>query len=249
MLRYFDTEELLKPSFIKSNGYRYYTDNDFEVIDKIKKLRRYHFSYNEIKKLLCSKLEIDKDIYLKKLEEIKDTASNYDELIFELEEISEVKDSNKYVNTYEVNISKRQSFIALCKKEIVEINDLEVFIEGRFKEIRLSKMKLAGSYFVRFIENNKIDKEKLQIEYCQPVIEFKEFKGFETKKVEAMNCISTIHYGDYDCIESAYDYLCEWTRGNGYKIHGDFAERYFVDSSLTLSNNQFITEVFVPVCK
>ncbi|MBY2479139.1 MerR family transcriptional regulator, partial [Clostridioides difficile] len=49
MLRYYDKENILRPSHVENNGYRYYTEGDINVISKIKNLRRYEFTYEEIK--------------------------------------------------------------------------------------------------------------------------------------------------------------------------------------------------------
>ena len=53
MLRHYDKIGLLKPSYIKDNGYRYYSDEEMHKISIIKQLRRYEFSLEEIDKIIC----------------------------------------------------------------------------------------------------------------------------------------------------------------------------------------------------
>ena len=52
-LRYYEQVELLSPSFIDDNGYRYYEGKDLIVLNKIVSLRQMNFSIEEIKKILA----------------------------------------------------------------------------------------------------------------------------------------------------------------------------------------------------
>ena len=50
-IRYYDQQGLLKPSFLKENGYRMYTDDDFVRLQKILTFRYLGFSLEEIRDL------------------------------------------------------------------------------------------------------------------------------------------------------------------------------------------------------
>ena len=50
-IRYYDQQELLKPSFLNENGYRMYTDDDFVRLQKILTFRYLGFSLEEIRDL------------------------------------------------------------------------------------------------------------------------------------------------------------------------------------------------------
>ena len=47
-VRYYDKKGLLKPSLIDTNGYRLYTDKDFEKLQKILSLKYLGFSLDDI---------------------------------------------------------------------------------------------------------------------------------------------------------------------------------------------------------
>lgn len=51
-IRYYDSQNLLKPSHVTSSGYRLYTDNDFGRLQKILTLKYLGFSLDEIRSLL-----------------------------------------------------------------------------------------------------------------------------------------------------------------------------------------------------
>lgn len=249
MLRYYDNENILKPNFVDSNGYRFYSDSEIEVINKIKHLRRYYFSYDEIKAILSNHQENDKNIYLAKLEELKTTVNDYDILISELEHTHTNSNIPKIVNNYDIQIGQRTSFYSLCKKSSLKANKIDNFIDKVVTKSVNSKIFFLGSYFITFLENKDSLEDMLEIEFCQPIESSKKLKGFETKHFQDTTYISTIHYGDYENINQAYIHLYKFTSNHNYKIIGSFSEKYYVDSYLTSHCNEFITEVSVAVLK
>lgn len=50
-IRYYDEKGLLKPSLMKESGYRYYTDKDFAILQRILVLKRLGFGLDEIKEI------------------------------------------------------------------------------------------------------------------------------------------------------------------------------------------------------
>ena len=48
-IRYYDKQELLKPSYVSEAGYRFYTDADFVRLQKILSLKYLGFSLEEIR--------------------------------------------------------------------------------------------------------------------------------------------------------------------------------------------------------
>ena len=61
-LRFYETEGLLKPSFIDRNtGYRYYEANQLVDISKIVSLRQIGLSINDIKDVIISGIKEDVD--------------------------------------------------------------------------------------------------------------------------------------------------------------------------------------------
>lgn len=249
ILRYYDSENVLKPSFVDSNGYRFYTDAQVEVINKIKYLRKYHFSYDEIKNILSNNKEEDKDIYLKKLEELKNSINDYDTLISELECEHKIKITPKIINKYDIQILEKKAFKALCKKIIIKEDEIETFIDKITMKIINSNVSLLGGYYIKFLENKDLQETYLEIEFCQPIAQDKEIKGFEIKSFENTLCIGTVHYGGYESIHQAYVSLYKFASDNNYKIIGSFMEKYYVDAYFTPYSNEFITEISVDVSK
>ena len=249
MLRYYDKENLLKPSYIGDNGYRYYAHEDINVISKIKNLRRYEFTYEEIKDILDNDKYGNIDIYINKIEELRNNINKYGYLISELEEKKKIKERNIIINNYDVNFCERQSVKVLWKRAVINCEDIEKFIESSYSIISQNKVIKLGWYYVMFCENENLDENICEIEYYQPIVNSEELKGFYTKTIEEGTYISNICYGDYENLSYAYAALYKWAKNNDFKIKGNFMERYFIDSSLTSSRCEFITEVSVEVSK
>lgn len=102
MLRYYDEKGLLKPKKDETNGYRYYTNDDIAIANKIILLRKYHFSIDEIKNVLEMDSTTVKDKYEQKIAELYEKTIEYYQLIEEMKTFIEPKNKTKRANTYDV---------------------------------------------------------------------------------------------------------------------------------------------------
>lgn len=249
MLRYYDEEDILKPSQVEENGYRLYSDEALMQIHDIKRLRKFHFSYNEIKMIFKTQQMDNPQIYIEKMESLKATVGNYDALISELETFEQNKSKSKFKNPYEVQIGVMAPCNAIQKRTILKEENLGDFINDCYQKFSTEPVTFLGIYQVMFYELETLDEGYLDVAYHQPILELTEIQGFDAKVCEAFEVISTIHYGTYDELDQAYAVLTKWAQKNAYKMIGPFTEKYFVDSFYTSDCTQFITEVSVRVMK
>lgn len=249
MLRYYDKENILKPSCIKDNGYRYYTDKDISIISKIKILRRYDFTYEEIKIILDNNKYEDKHIYINKIKELTHNMNKYGDLISEIEEEKDIKNKNIIINNYDINFCEKQSVQTLCKRVLINYDEIDKFIESCYSVVSQKRITKLGYYYIMFYDNENLDENICDIEYYQHIVNNEEINNFDTKTIEEATYISTIHYGTYSKISKAYAALYKWTENNEFKIKGNFIEKYFIDSSISSYSVDFITEVSIKVCK
>lgn len=250
MLRYYDKENILNSSHISDSGYRYYTDEDIEVLLKIKNLRRYEFSYKEIKKIFDDSLYYDRELYLRKIEELKLNVDKYRDMIFELENNKSNTNTNTIIiNDYIISICEREKENVLCKRLILRYDEVEKFIEDSYKYLLTNKVARLGSYYLAFCKNENLGENLLEVEYIQAVIDIKNVPSFENRSISKGTYITTMHFGSYEGISKAYASLYKWAKNNNYDIKGDFMERYFVDSSMVSSDSEFVTEIIVKVLK
>lgn len=77
MLRYYDEKGLLKPKKDEMNGYRYFTNEDIAIANKIKLLRKYHFSIDEMKNVLEMDAATIKGKYEQKIAQLYEKTIEY----------------------------------------------------------------------------------------------------------------------------------------------------------------------------
>ena len=89
------------------------------------------------------------------------------------------------------------------------------------------------------------------IETCEAVTEVKkdteqlQFKVLP--KVEEAACI--FHKGSYDTLSKSYDSLLKFIEDNGYLIRGNIRESYIDGVWNKDSEEEWLTEIQIPVCK
>ena len=218
MLRYYDEKSLLKPTKDKKNGYRYYTKDDIEVINRIKLLRKYNFSIDDIKNILNMDSEDIKIIYQNKIDELSEKAIEYFYVIEELKGYIESNYTINTVNAYDVFFGIKKSFHALFLRGIVDEDGLELLIDKLNNSINKINPILNGKYFAIFHSVEERDFYLYDVEVCQPILVEKELNDSRIKFFKEAHYISTIHIGTYDRISNAYAALYNWARSNGYKI-------------------------------
>ena len=86
-LRYYDEIDLFKPSYVDFySGYRYYEDNQIDIIKKINKLKEFGLSLDEIKEYMKTN---DEKILINKMK-------GYEKKMSEIKEFLNSKESVKY---------------------------------------------------------------------------------------------------------------------------------------------------------
>ncbi|KEQ22551.1 MerR family transcriptional regulator [Paenibacillus tyrfis] len=247
MLRYYDEKSLLRPRKDEVNGYRYYTNNDIETVSKIKLLRKYHFSMDEIKHVLEMDPEAIKDRFQHKIAELNEKAIEYMDVIEEMKNYIEPKKTKNRVNAYDVFWGVRKPFHAVCLRKVVDEAGLELLIEQLHNHVNKMNPVLTGNYFSIFHAVEESDVYQYDVEVCQPILLERELQDSRIKCFEETNYIGTIHMGNYDSISYAYSALYDWAHSHGYRLDGPFIERYYADESAAIDKDEFVTEVGIAI--
>lgn len=78
-----------------------------------------------------------------------------------------------------------------------------------------------------------------------------------SEQVDGSFNASTIHYGGYEYLHEAYDFLTEWIKENGYRIRNQnplgekesIRESYLVDSHSAKAKEEYQTKLEVEITK
>ncbi|WP_162616181.1 MerR family transcriptional regulator [Paenibacillus lutimineralis] len=247
MLRYYDEKGLLTPKKDEANGYRYYSADDIQILNTIKKLRRYHFSIEDIKLMLESDGEVVNAFFQQKITELQEIAQGYANAIEEMKRAVEAEKTINRVQTYPVFQGTSPSFHAICFRETVNEDGLELFMDHLQQSVKQMNPVLCGQHFAIFHTVQEADTELYDVEICQP-IDWK--KGTDDSRIRFFRespCISTLHRGSYDSISYAYRALHDWATAGGYPIQGPFIEIYHTDGWVISNEEAFVTEVCVSI--
>ncbi|MGL5616950.1 MAG: MerR family transcriptional regulator [Sarcina sp.] len=147
-LRYYDNIGLLKPSFKNELNYRFYTDEDLVILQKIISLKFLDFSISEIEEIMNSNndKQVEMLINKKKLLEQKIKQLNFiNNALEKVEsdlEINTNSDIDWCVIANEIKVSRIKSHKVSCGKEIKDMKNHKL-LHGELIEslIELSKTK------------------------------------------------------------------------------------------------------------
>lgn len=252
-LRYYDEIELLTPSKINyENNYRYYSKEQLHLILVIKHLREANFSLKEIKTLLGREdLEYNTRMIKEKCKEIDDKINDLIRLKEKLnfcidERRKEVKKTDeiiiKYIPESYVAYQKSKGMCTVDEFTIRYCNLMSLIEKNNFHTTK-NVMALYYDDCIQFEDERKND---YNIEVCAQVSEIKEIPGI-VRKFGGFNAASIIHYGSYENMVDDYRKLNDYIIKNGYEIIGPAIDNYLVDIISTNNENNYITELLIPI--
>ncbi|MFZ5354571.1 MAG: MerR family transcriptional regulator [Bacillota bacterium] len=249
-LHYYDEIGLLKPSIIdEPSKYRYYSPEQIPAIFIIKNYKTAGFTLKQIKKLL---LRDDMD-YVQSM--IKMQCAVIDQRILELSLIKEglrllahQKDSSTIADTemklkdFPLSYVVYKRYRSPCSKENFYIRYAELC-----NMIEAHKLHILGPMMAVYYEAyENPNYENMDFEVCVTVAEQAEIDGI-VRKFGDFTALSAIHYGSYANIPATCIKMFKWMSDNNYVPYGPYIERYVVDISSTINENNYITELIRPV--
>lgn len=227
-LRYYDEIGLLKPAYVnEENKYRYYSTEQFLMIDLIKQFKATGMTLDIIKKILSSQTSI---AFM--LENIRSQSDKLEEKIKELTSIKNYLDDLDKDISQNIEYGLEKIFTIYNEKrkyikyDVVSTNIQELDLNLRDVILDLEKnndevyIKLGNTVSYEYLNNNQ-------------KIVYKGFKAFTKDD----NNVCYLPEGDYLTIiyegslqESIkyYNILLEYIEENGIEVVGDFNETWII---------------------
>ena len=254
-LRYYDEIELLIPEKIDSNsGYRYYSNEQLTLVIVIKHFKEAGFSLKEIKQLLGREdLEYNKTKIKEKCKEIDDKINDLirlnEKLNFCLYEGKKKKYTKKEAQI-EIKYIPETYIAYLRSPGVISVDEFTV----RYCRLRslIEKNKfhttknVMALYYNSCIEFENDNKQEYDIEVCAQVSETKEIPGL-VRKFGGFRAVSSMHYGSYDNMIDVYRKMVKYINQNGYEICGPAIDNYIVDIISTCDENNYVTQLLIPI--
>ncbi|MCX7885047.1 MAG: MerR family transcriptional regulator [Caloramator sp.] len=252
-LRHYDKLDLLKPSLVKNNGYRYYSLDQLYLLDLIRFYRKLGLSLSEIKRIIADKIDIEDTIEL-----FQNQQYEIEKQIKELEKQKDlIKKKHKYIKSM---LKKPQGTAFLNKKNKIRIakiktasKDLES-AEIRFRKALKSFTKLNDIlslellYEIKYepsVNNKKEEKHSICFIITDDYIEEDNIKICELNE----GLYASIIYIDYyDNYKKDVDELFKFIDKKNLHPEGSLYERY-IASEFSDKGEKGFMELFIKVCK
>lgn len=246
-LRYYEKEELLLPSFVDENGYRYYETIQLLELAKIISFRQIGLSIEEIKKVLAgSDL---KEILMSRKEQVEMELKDFNYQLSKINYLLEGKDMK-----YEVITKELPEYVIYYKEGIIkDFSEITNFILSSAEECRETNSTLKciepDYCYMNYLDGEYKDHD-IKIRYAQAV----EKEGIENEtikfqKLKPVNAICIYHRGAYNDLGKAYGFIMKYIEDNNYEIIESPRERY-IDGIWNKENiADWLTEIQVPVKK
>lgn len=245
-LRYYDEEGLLRPSFRDpENGYRYYSQKDYERAGWIYQLKELEFSIAEIREVLnnCEKEEDLSSYFAEKKQQIEERVRKEKELIRKLNLYYKPKRLEERSMEYEIIRKETEAVMAAVLRYEGTYSDVGKHIGELYKAV---KNEGKGEPFCCYYDMEY--KEVTEIELCVPVKRSVTSGKVETKIFPEGKVISTIHVGSYEKLKDAYKALLDYAEENKLKLLTPVREIYRKGPGMIFkgNENQYVTEILLP---
>lgn len=101
-------------------------------------------------------------------------------------------------------------------------------------------------YYDNCIDFEEKEKKDYDIEVCIAISEEREI-GSLVRKFGGFKAVTAVHYGSYDSMIETYRKLYKYIYENGYEICGEPVDNYLVDIMNTVDEENYVTELIIPI--
>ncbi|MBS5036988.1 MAG: MerR family transcriptional regulator [Fusobacterium sp.] len=248
ILRYYDKIGLMSPDFIGENGYRYYSKKQIWKLNNIRNLRNIGVGLEDIKEFLDERnINSANDIIEFQLEKVEDKIKKLTELKEELtskleniEFFKTFKDFNKPVLKF---IPKRK----FLRSKGNFRQDWEIDFELKI----LNEKTEYDNDFI--LTNNEIGATLSKENFFKgEYLTFSESFIINDVKGEIIPegyFLTIVFKGKYDESYKYYNILKKYIEENNLIVTGDIHEIYHIEIHITENEDEFITEIQIPVAE
>lgn len=247
-LRFYDEANLLKPSFVDENGYRYYETEQLNTLIAIMQLRRLDVPVAEVKKILTSP---DKtELLTKHLLFLEKEALKKQEQISLLKKMLASAEKGDFMEKYNAKkIIVPQNVVYYKHGVIPSMNKLFDFVLSAGKEAKANNPTLKCKNYCYVSYTAKEYKEKdVELEYVEAVDAIgKESENVKFRVDKQITAISVTHKGAYENLPICYSFALNYIKENGYEIDSAIREVYIHGCWDTEKEDDYVTEIQIPI--
>ncbi|MBS9805503.1 MerR family transcriptional regulator [Bacillus cereus] len=253
-LRYYDEKGIFHPSIVDpQTNYRYYTIDQFSLLDMIKFLRQLNIPLKEIKQYIdernpsyaLSLLEKQQEMMLKKQKEIEYALAKMEHRIHLIKKATKAETDRILIK----KIPKRKiTAIAVAPNTTDDMFDY--YIHSLQKNMKqMDDSLFSGDIGVTISKKAFMQKEFQAYSSVFILLDYMPYQVHSSDSIKAGIFACAYHHGSYEETGETYKKLMEYIDQEGYEIIGDSIEIGLIDWSVTENPEEQVTEIQIPVMK
>lgn len=254
-LRYYDRKGILSPEIVdEQNGYRYYSEQQFIDVDRIKFYKMLGLSLEEIKNYkqirhvdeALIKLKIQKKLFKKKIQKMQAVEKNLESIIDTIEKTTNHYESIK--NLIEIkSLNSIYGVIGDCRT----VNDYYEF-ETKLHELTErypNYSEIGHNHGISFIFNEKF-LDDTKDEYLDKIfipIDQQYISDLNVQEYSLGRCIIAYHKGSNHSIQTVFSRIKEYINERELQIRGDIIITSIISDFIVNNEDEFLIEIKVPI--
>ncbi|HHL0968622.1 TPA: MerR family transcriptional regulator [Bacillus cereus] len=253
-LRYYDEKGIFHPSIVDpQTNYRYYTIDQFSLLDTIKFLRQLNIPLKEIKKYIDERnptyalnlLEKQQEMMRKKQREIEYALAKMEHRIHLIKKATKAETDRILIK----KIPKRKiTAIAVAPNTTDDMFDY--YIHSLQKNMKqMDDSLFSGDIGVTISKKAFMQKEFQAYSSVFILLDYMPYQVYSSDSIKAGMFACAYHHGSYEETGETYKKLMEYIDQEGYEISGDSIEIGLIDWSVTENPEEQVTEIQIPVMK
>ncbi len=254
MLRNYDKIGLLRPKHIdKLTGYRYYSEEQLPIANRIVALKEMGFGLKEICTMQLENMQRDK---LKRILQNKIVAKEQEikqrkRQLFQMKNALNDLEKKGHFAFSIVTKSVLSRKVASFRRKIEEFSQEGFLWKTLGEECAKLNVEFADKDYAIAIQHEiNFDKNYIDVEVQRTVEKvMKESDKIKFFDVSSCDVASLAFQGEYCRLKDINLYLGKWIIQNGFEIYGPAFNIYYVSPEHEKNENKFITEVCFPIRK
>lgn len=255
MLRHYSEIGLLEPAEIDdSTGYRYYSEQQIPLANRIQLLKNMGFGLSSIKQILQdTKNEENLKKFLQiQLQQKQEEQHNLEKQIQLLEDA--LKDVEESKNPIEYSLIVKE----LPKRKIVSYRGFIPSFnqEGMLWSAMESETKHLDITYetpaldIAVIHESSVEGHiDVEIQKSIKAGEYQSFGNIEFREIPAILVAVLAFKGGYEFLQTINEEIAHWILKNGYELNGSIMNIYHISPKITTDEDEFVTEVCFPIKK
>lgn len=220
-LRLYREEGLLVPVYTNDeNGYHYYEESQFSVLETIKRLRRIGLSLFEIKKIIAGEAD-EKTVISGKIKETDNLLKDMKEML------GDKKKPKEEVHSSIPDIRPFPKTVCLYIDENVDLENLGMSVGKLYEKASKSGIEVSGSHFVRYEGLN--DEASFAMRTCLPV---SGYEGEDTADIYEEKCLHLNFIGGFSKVSQAHKAIVKFASDHDINLSDRVYEVYNKDMSV-----------------